>query len=79
MTVDVKDACLEMYQELYKWHTNELEKLEGKLSQTSNQNSCKTIKIVQKRLVVERKRIRKIYPEEFTEDKYDSILGTPTK
>lgn len=80
MPNDVKDVCLEMYQKLYNWHCDELDKLELKLKDTSSPNERKSIITVQKRLVVERKRIRKIYPEEsFRQDKFDALLGTPTK
>jgi len=80
MPNDVKDVCLEMYQKLYKWHCDELDKLESKLQDATNLKERKSIITVQKRLVVERKRIRKIYPEEaFIEDKFDALLGTPTK
>ena len=70
--IDVKTECLEMYQKLYRWHTEEIKKLEPKLAETKEGDKKKRVEIVQKRLIVERRRIRKIYPEIFDEDTYDS-------
>ena len=72
MPIDVKAECLEMYQKLYRWHTEEIKKLESKLVETNNQEKKKRIEIVQKRLIVERRRIKKIYPESFVEDEFDA-------
>ncbi|MDX1533092.1 MAG: hypothetical protein R3230_02680 [Nitrosopumilaceae archaeon] len=78
MALDVKEICLEMYQKLYEWHTKEIVKLDLELSKMEDSIEKKRKSIVEKRLIVERKRIRKIYPDEFSEDEYDSRLGTPT-
>ena len=67
-----------MYQKLYEWHTREIQEMDVKASQTTDIEEKKKIQTVEKRLIVERKRIRKIYPEEFREDKFDTLLGTPT-
>ena len=72
MPIDVKAECLEMYQKLYQWHTEEIKKLELVLGETKDEDKKKRVEIVQKRLIVERRRIRKIYPESFAEDKYDA-------
>ena len=71
MPIDVKAECLEMYQKLYRWHTEEIRKLESKLEEIKDEEKKKRVEIVQKRLIVERRRIKKIYPESFQEDKYD--------
>ena len=67
-----------MYQKLYEWHTKEIQEMDTKASQATDVEEEKKIQIVEKRLIVERKRIRKIYPEEFSEDEFDKLLGTPT-
>ena len=67
-----------MYKKLYQWHTTEIKNLDDKRSKTTDREEQKKIETVEKRLIVERKRIRKIYPEEFTGDGFDSLLGTPT-
>lgn len=72
MPIDVKAECLEMYQKLYQWHTEEIKNLELKLVETNNSDKKKRIEIVQKRLIVERRRIKKIYPENFIEDEFDT-------
>ncbi len=72
MAIDVKAECLEMYQKLYRWHTKEIRELESKLQEINDEDKKKRVEIVQKRLIVERRRIRKIYPESFQDDKYDS-------
>ena len=61
-----------MYQKLYRWHTGEIRELESKLVETKDGGKKKRVEIVQKHLIVERRRIRKIYPEIFVEDKYDA-------
>ena len=61
-----------MYQKLYQWHTEEIKKLESKITESKDEDKKKRIGIVQKRLIVERRRIKKIYPENFKEDKYDA-------
>lgn len=61
-----------MYQKLYLWHTEEIKKLESRLVETNNPDKKKRIEIVQKRLIVERRRIKKIYPESFVDDKFDA-------
>ena len=78
MPLDVKKECLPMYQKLYQWHTKEIQEIDSKASHTTDIEEKKKMQIVEKRLIVERKRIRKIYPEEFSEDEFDSLLGTPT-
>ena len=77
MPLDVKEECRPMYEKLYKWHTEEIKKLDLELEITTGEKQ-KRIKIVENRLIVERKRIRKIYPEIFSEDEFDSRLGSPT-
>ena len=72
MPIDVKAECLEMYQKLYRWHTDEIRKLESKLDTIKDEDKKKRVEIVQKRLIVERRRIKKIYPEVFDADRYDA-------
>jgi len=74
MPVDIKNECREIYQKLYQWHTNEIQKIDSKLSKAKDQEELKKIKVVENRLIVERRRIRKIYPEEFDEDEFDTKL-----
>lgn len=77
MPIDVKEECLPMYKKLYQWHTEEIQKLDSELTKTTGEEQ-KRIRVVENRLIVERKRIRKIYPETFSEDEFDSRLGSPT-
>ena len=66
-----------MYEKLYDWHTREIQSYDKKRLTATGQEQ-KKIETVEKRLIVERKRIRKIYPEEFKEDGFDALLGSPT-
>ena len=66
-----------MYEKLFEWHTKEIQDYDAKRTKATG-NERKKIEIVEKRLIVERKRIRKIYPEEFNEDEFDALLGSPT-
>ncbi len=78
MREDAKGTYLEMYRRLYRWHTDEILRLDALAAGMDEAGRGRTAR-VQARLLAERGRIRRIYPEEFGQDGLEARLGAPTR
>jgi len=68
----VENETISRYTKLYRWHTREIAKLEQKLLETTDDEERNGMEQVQRNFIAERARIRRRYPNSFSEDIFDS-------
>ena len=69
---NVEEETFRKFRHLYRWHTNELARLEQRWLETNDADQRNRIEQVQRTLIDERARIRRMYPNRFQEDIFDA-------